>query len=172
MGWYLSYASNGYYDINWTTGFRLLGPMGIGNNGSWLNGAANSQAAMNRPADTILIAEKHNGDVLNWSRPDGSTWASEPGTNPGNTSNFWITCVFGGPQADVASGWAPMNTPDGSRASTIPYPEGQNGAVSATHSNMGNFVFCDGHAKAMRPVATNPDPINQPQNNMWDGTRQ
>ncbi len=29
----------------------------------------------------------------------------------------------------------------------------------------------DGHTKAMRPAATDPDPVNRPLDNMWDATR-
>jgi prepilin-type N-terminal cleavage/methylation domain-containing protein/prepilin-type processing-associated H-X9-DG protein len=165
MGWGISYASNGYYDPNWccapnwNTGFRLLGPMGIGNNGSWLAGSSNTIAAMNRPAETILVGEKHNSDVI-----------AVGNGNPGNTSNFWVTCVFGGPDTQFGD-WAPMNIPDGTRLATAPYPTGANGAVSATHTGTANFAFCDGHAKAFRPAATNPDPKNHPELNMWDGTR-
>jgi len=34
-----------------------------------------------------------------------------------------------------------------------------------------NFAFCDGHVKAMRPYATNPDPTNRPNDNLWDARR-
>jgi hypothetical protein len=33
-------------------------------------------------------------------------------------------------------------------------------------------VFCDGHAKVMKPVATNPNSTTRPQDNMWDAYRQ
>ena len=36
---------------------------------------------------------------------------------------------------------------------------------------MANFIFTDGHVKAMKPAATNPDPVNRPLDNMWDATR-
>jgi prepilin-type processing-associated H-X9-DG protein len=32
-----------------------------------------------------------------------------------------------------------------------------NGAVSASHLETANFLFADGHVKAMKPIATNPD---------------
>jgi len=33
---------------------------------------------------------------------------------------------------------------------------------------MANFAFCDGHVKAMRPAATNPDYNKHPELNLWD----
>ena len=61
--------------------------------------------------------------------------------------------------------------PDGTRSATIAYPNGPNGAVSAKHVDLANFLFCDGHVKAMKPSATNPDPINRPQDNLWEAKR-
>jgi prepilin-type N-terminal cleavage/methylation domain-containing protein/prepilin-type processing-associated H-X9-DG protein len=155
-GWGVSYAANGYYSLTWSGGFHLLGPMGFANNGWWLVGAANSQAAMSRPADTILVAEKHNDQATS--------------TNAPNTSNFSPDCVFGGPDVENI-GWGDQLIPNSTVNQALAYPKGPNGAVSATHSLNADFVFCDGHVKAMRPTATDPDPVNQPQNNMWDGTR-
>jgi hypothetical protein len=53
----------------------------------------------------------------------------------------------------------------------VAYPNGPNGSVTATFNNMACFSFTDGHAKSMIPAASDPDPVNQPQNNMWDGLR-
>jgi prepilin-type processing-associated H-X9-DG protein len=160
QGWGLSYAANSFYG-NWTTAFELRGPMGVGNNASWLQGPANSMAAMTRPADTILIAEKHNADVKT------ATKYIRADTN--NSSNFWIHCIIGGERLHW-NDWGPHNIPDGTRAAAA-YPDGPNGSVSAKHSEITNFAFCDGHVKAMRPTATNPDPVKRPQDNLWDGKR-
>lgn len=162
-GWGISYAANSFYGNwccapNWTSGFLLEGPMGVANNGWWLDGAANNLATMTQPAGTILMAEKHNHDTTYWG---------------GNASAFSPNGLIGGPNIDNI-GWGDQLEPDGNpqdRNPNAPYPNGPNGAVSATHNQMSNFTFCDGHTKAMRPTATNPDPINQPQNNMWNGTR-
>jgi len=51
------------------------------------------------------------------------------------------------------------------------YPYNANGSVSVSHQNMANFLFCDGHVKVMHPYYTDPDPVNQPGNNMWNVTR-
>ena len=45
------------------------------------------------------------------------------------------------------------------------------GGVSAIYGDMAPFVFADGHAKVMRPTATNPDGRNRPTENMWDAYR-
>jgi prepilin-type processing-associated H-X9-DG protein len=59
----------------------------------------------------------------------------------------------------------------GNYAATFQFGAGPNGAVSASHNNMANFCFTDGHSKAMIPTNTNPNPNTQPQNNMWNATR-
>jgi prepilin-type processing-associated H-X9-DG protein len=147
--------------------------MGIGGGGNWLAGSNLTDASITQPAATILISEKHNADV------DTACGAGYPGCggNPGNLSDFWVTGVFLGPDADDG-GWAPTRIPNGTISPTyswsgngVTYPAGQSGSVSTTHNNMASFCFTDGHTKAMIPSATNPDPVNQPQNNMWDGIR-
>jgi prepilin-type processing-associated H-X9-DG protein len=163
-GWRISYAANSFYSSNWcctpnwNSGFPLQGPMGVADQTGWLFGAANNLSSMTQPAGTILMAEKHNHDTTYWG---------------GNASAFSPNCLIGGPDINNI-GWGDQLEPDGNpndRVATAAYPNGPNGAVSSTHSLMSNFTFCDGHAKAMRPTATNPDPVNQPQNNMWNGTR-
>jgi prepilin-type N-terminal cleavage/methylation domain-containing protein/prepilin-type processing-associated H-X9-DG protein len=166
-GWGISYAVNGYYSPNWccspnwNSGFPLLGPMGIGGSQSgWLYHSFQTMAAMVQPSDTILMSEKHNDQCLTYDQANfGWTW--------GNTSNYGPLGVF----SSTLQWWGPMQTPDAKFAAAA-WPNGPDGSVSATHNGMANFLFIDGHAKAMKPSATNPDPINQPQNNMWDGTRQ
>lgn len=153
-GWGISYAANSYYSPNWTTSFLLEGPMGVSNQSGWLGGGANNLAAMTQPASTILLAEKHNKDTTYFG---------------GNTSNFSPNSVIGGPDLN-GIGWGDQLEPDGTRAPAA-YPNGPNGSVSATHNTFSNFAFCDGHSKAMLPISTNPDPVHQPQNNMWNGTR-
>jgi len=181
LGWGISYAANGYYDQtyccgpNWDSGFILDGPMGVNGDGppvektGWLDGGANTLAAMTQPAATILLAEKHNNQ----------TTFVLAGVGTGNPSNFAPNDIICGPILD-GTGWGDQREPDGfsgtlpdgeARNPNAAYPNGANGAVSATHTQTANFAFCDGHSKAMRPVATNPDSVHQPQNNMWNGLR-
>jgi prepilin-type N-terminal cleavage/methylation domain-containing protein/prepilin-type processing-associated H-X9-DG protein len=114
-------------------------------------------AGIPRPAESVLLTEKHNTDVATVS------------TNWGNLSSFAPGClIIGWVNWDFTGG---EFIPDGTRTAA-PWPDGPDGAVSAHHNLMANFLFCDSHVKAMHPIATDPDWINQPQNNMWDATRQ
>ncbi len=173
----LSMAANSYYGNwccapNWTNGFQLRGPMGIDNNPpqgatwSWLWGGENSASVMTNSAATILIAEKHGDDI--------ALWNAGPGNNnfnsTGNWSNFAPGGVLAGPNVDGAVGWGPLGTPNGTLTSTA-YDTGKNGAVSAKYANLACFSFVDGHSKTYVPAATNPDPNNRPDLNLWDGMR-
>ncbi|MCU0314987.1 MAG: prepilin-type N-terminal cleavage/methylation domain-containing protein [Fimbriimonadaceae bacterium] len=158
MGVGISFAANGYMDF-WTDpiGFQLRGPMGITGEG-WLNGGVgeNSFSVMSRPADTILLAEKHNEDLKK------VYWI-------GNMSSFWPSSMFFGHNFNV---WGPASIPDGTLPATAAYPNGRAGAVSAKFNESSVFVFIDSHAKAMKPVQTNPNKTAQPERNMWDGKRE
>jgi hypothetical protein len=77
--------------------------------------------------------------------------------------------VLGGDPLD-GKGFGPQKLPDATRAAAA-YEYGPNGAVSASYASQAVFAFIDGHAKAMVPSATDPDPNNKPQNNLWDALR-
>jgi len=148
----VSFAANAYH-AGWNGTQNLAyGPIGY-EGASWMDATPNNLAKMNRPSDTILLAEKFADDT------DGSG----VGTNAANapTGN-----VFTNDMKDFG-----QKIPDGTKPAAA-YPDGPNGGVSAHHNDMADFLFLDGHVKTMNPVKTNPDPNNQPQNNMWDGTRQ
>ena len=149
----ISYASNGY--IGWDgSSPSVLGVMGMAQAkgevaGGWLGTATRGMAGINKPAETVMLAEKHDkGNVSDWG----------PGSMISGITDWNWT--------------APQQLPDGTRDPKLPYPTGPNGAVTDKHSQMTNVAFCDSHVKAMRPTATNPDPTNRPQDNMWDATRQ
>ena len=166
MGWGISFAVNGTYSTNWccapnwTFGFPMIGVMGLPGQGWWLGGpATRSTSEVTEPAGTVLASEKHNADIQNYE-----SW------NPGNVSNYWPMGTFGGIPADWG-GWGPMYIPDATRNPNTAWPYGPDGSVSAGYNNQAVFVFTDGHAKSMKPSATDPDPVNRPQDNMWDATR-
>jgi prepilin-type processing-associated H-X9-DG protein len=172
-GWGISYALNSYYSPNWccapawTTGFPLLGPSGISNSaansgGTWLAGTANKLGTMTRPAETVLLTEKLSSDALN----DPNLCCGSP---KANATNFAPEGIIGGPDLN-GSGWGSSAIPNKTVAAAS-WPNGPNGAVSAPHNGRANFLFLDGHVRSMNPPDTDPDPTNQPQNNMWDGTR-
>lgn len=128
------------------------------------NRAGMALAAVNYPAATIALAEFHSADV---SRTAGMNWLGA------NTADFWPMAglLWDSWPSETYYDWAGSVIPQGTRAEA-PYPLGKNGGVSARHSEMANFVFADGHAKAMRPAMTNPDPYTRQRDNMWNATRQ
>jgi prepilin-type N-terminal cleavage/methylation domain-containing protein/prepilin-type processing-associated H-X9-DG protein len=102
-------------------------------------------------------------------------------------TDFHVGASYNGAMGGVY--YAPVNMfamgqwaiPNPRRPASLAFPAGPNGMVSApySHGTLANFAFTDGHAKALRPVQTNPDgalciydwgntwtQINDP-NNMW-----
>lgn len=148
----VSYGANGYFDC--TNGCQLKGimsPMAQG----WILPDSKSLGSVSRPAETILLADKHNGDALKVG-------------GMGVFTAFYGATFVG---VDWFDWGAPGEIPDGTRDRAAAFPKGPEGAVSTKHAGLANFAFCDGHVKAMRPVQTNPDPVNRPQDNLWDATR-
>lgn len=137
--------------------FKALGPFGLGDDsqGYWRIRSL-TLADIKQPASGIMVAERHNGD----SRAVGGD---------GNASNYSSGFTEQGWVGNIDTK-TPYLIPDGTRVAAK-YPNGPNGAVSAKHSEMANFLFCDGHAKAMKPATTNPNPTTRPQDNMWNVTR-
>jgi len=159
----LNYPGNALH-AGWSGSYNYaMGPFNYvpGSGITWMELGAISVAKMVRPADTILLGERHGQDT------DGSY-----------PFDF---CSSGAPTGDVITndlnepghcipdprGCSVGRAPD----PNAPFPWGVNGTISAHHNEMATFAFCDGHVKAMRPVATNPDPANHWELNMWDGTR-
>jgi prepilin-type N-terminal cleavage/methylation domain-containing protein/prepilin-type processing-associated H-X9-DG protein len=158
VGWAgvpISYATNGFQQWNGST-WQVFGLIGVSQAWMGSGAAGRGMAIVNRPADTILLAEKHNREV----RRSGGT-GNLSGWGPGNTLtgvNWW--------------NWVgPGEVPNGTLAVNAAYPNGRNGAVSFKHNERSNFVFADGHAKSMVPHTTNPDPNNRPADNMWNAQR-
>jgi len=186
----VSFAANSYYggwccSPNWSSGFQLRGPMGVGdetyNNGNssdeghnWLYNEALTETQVTQPSGTILLHEKWGYDVATWnSNDEGNSFNFR-----GNWSAFSMAGITGGSHID-GIGWGPQLIPDGtsiawqsiSGGTRTMFEYGVNGAVSANYSGQATFAFCDGHAKSLVPSSTDPDPVNQPQNNQWDGLR-
>ncbi|BDI28586.1 hypothetical protein CCAX7_006370 [Capsulimonas corticalis] len=160
----MSYGVNGLITPHWgsPTTVSVAGPMGYANenwggNSQTPGGGGLSLAAVSQPAASILLAEQFSADIHKASPTDiNATGAGDWG-------------VFG-TGTDRGSGYG--NIPDGAAAAAA-YPNGPNGGVSAHHAGdtLTNFAFCDGHVKAMRPTATNPNGAAHPELNMWDATR-
>ncbi|MBM3458200.1 MAG: hypothetical protein FJX77_06680 [Armatimonadetes bacterium] len=114
---------------------------------AWQNRPVRSLATVNRTADTILIGEKHEkANLFDWG----------PGALISGV-NWWDS-------------FSPGLHPDGSRRAAA-YPNGPDGAITARHNDFAHFAFCDGHVKAMKPAATNPNPRTRPADNLWDAAR-
>lgn len=160
-----SYAANGYYGP-WTQYFSLRGPFVTTGNDSWLQPTPMTQGEVQRSAESILIAEKHSDTVYNSYQKTNS---GDSGYPAGNVSGFAPTCIIAGD--NYGGGWGPRTLPNGKATGTT-YPNTTDGSVTASHNGMANFLLCDGHAKAMKPATTNPDPTGRPDLNMWDATRQ
>ena len=166
----LTYSANASYDTGtWSPGFPASGMVGVAAETGWLRDAANSLAAIQRPAETVMLTEMYTSDI------DKSTSS----TVGGNCCIWGKWTGFAGPellmsnQLEVPDGanWGAGRLPDGRRSSTAPYPDGPDGAVSTHHSGKANFAFLDGHVKTLKPSATNPDPGAHPELNMWNGLR-
>jgi prepilin-type N-terminal cleavage/methylation domain-containing protein/prepilin-type processing-associated H-X9-DG protein len=146
------------YDVNANAVccWKQTGPFGGG--GSPLNGStfweipSLTDGQIVQPADSVLLTERFNSD--------DSKVGVENCT--GYNSSFREIPSWGSIDLAFApNGTLPPNA----------YPYGPNGAVSAHHTGRADFAFCDGHVKSMVPAETNPDPVNQPQNDMWNCLR-
>ncbi len=169
----VSYGANGYYHqpgahTGTACGCGLpcvfagvMSPMaqpGSCGGSDWMTSWSKSQTQVTKVAETVLITDKFNGDMVK-----AGGW--------GNLSAFFggsFMCLDCNYQWDWG---APSEMPDGRQAVGNPYPIGPDGAVSLTNAKKANFVMADGHVKTFKPSQTNPDPVNRPQDNMWDADR-
>jgi prepilin-type N-terminal cleavage/methylation domain-containing protein/prepilin-type processing-associated H-X9-DG protein len=153
----MSYVCNAEY--GWSGTFQannfggLFLPTGVGVDSVLGNATARTLAAVTFPAATVAITERDQvypntcgGNVINNMYNYGRSWVGEE-DGWGNEE-----CFYG-------DDMGPTLVPNGQRVatSTNPYDgNGPNGGVMAVHQGFANFVFADGHAKAMKPSATDP----------------
>jgi prepilin-type N-terminal cleavage/methylation domain-containing protein/prepilin-type processing-associated H-X9-DG protein len=165
----VSFASNGYMawnpaDSHWD----LFGLMGMcqgatdSAGGGWMGRDRMTESQNTQPAATILLANRKGGDDI-YGQGDmlsGVTWwdSSGAGAIPNGKAFNNNTTVYNAPLGKGGGNW-------------LVNANANNGAVSTNFSGQAPMVFADGHAKAMNPVATNPDPTNLPQSNMWNAVR-
>lgn len=119
------------YAANTLTGGGKYGAMAPG--GTFTTGAGSFAPAvtlsnLSRTSDTILLAERHEDDGENHGSQNG---------------------VFACPQLIGQSWfdppvWCSGEIPDGTRAAATPWPAGPNGVITASHTGLANFSFCDG----------------------------
>jgi len=143
----LSYAANGA--IIWRNNQNeMIGVMGMDQ--SWLVNRIASLAKVIRSSESIMIGELHDMGNVPWWGPRSMFYS--------NWSWGWY--------------WGNGVIPEAIKDPNNAYPNGPTGGCAIKHAEVTNFAFCDGHAKAMRPASTNADYYGQPQNDMWDITRQ
>jgi prepilin-type N-terminal cleavage/methylation domain-containing protein/prepilin-type processing-associated H-X9-DG protein len=152
-----SYGANS--TIGWTNQYSpgLQGVFGILSlKGGIQNSVTATLSVVNRPAESIMIAEQYNSDL----------------ESAGVGNNY--TAFGGGGEFEAPWYYAiPGQNTSGA------YPNGVNGSNSAHHAGntLSNYLFVDGHVKAMRPIQTNPQPPTgwdsngNPVSNMWDAIR-
>ncbi|CAN5366686.1 hypothetical protein BH11ARM2_BH11ARM2_36030 [soil metagenome] len=167
----ISFASNGFQN-DYGQGWQVYGVMGSGQfkgqntrcGDGWMNGGAVSQSSVDKAAETIQLAGRYDGNNLfgNGDFMPGVNWWDNTGAGL------------------IPDGSQPTNTqyqaPDGQTgAAYLVNKDIRNGAVALAGGTTAPFVFVDGHAKAMNPVATNPqsgvDANEKRSKNMWDAKR-
>jgi len=171
----ISFASNGFQA--WDPGanaWDLFGVMGMdqGNNvaspptdprcpsGSrWMGNMVANQSTVNDVAGSIMLATRYSGQNLfgQGDMMSGVNWwdYTGPGLIPDGTRDG-----------------TPYQAPKGDFSANVTVNKDNRwGAVAAVYANQGLFALVDGHAKAMNPLATDPDPVNQPNKNMWNVRR-
>jgi len=165
----VSFASNGYMawsnaDAKW----ELFGVMGMcqGTTSSsghgWMGRDRMTENQITQPAASIVFANRKGGDDLfgQGDMMSGVTWWDYTGAG----------LIPDGMAATNST--TPYNAELGTQKGTwLVNADVRNGAVSTNFSGQGPMEFADGHAKSMNPIATDPDPVNQPQNNMWNVMR-
>lgn len=133
-------------------------PTACGGTSDWFTADSKTTTAVTNPAGTIVLSNKNNSDCVK-----ANGW--------GNLTAFFganFLCLDCYGQWDWGN---PVELPNGTLSDTAIYPQGSAGSVSTIPNMRANFAFVDGHAKSMKPSQTDPDPVNQPQNNMWDADR-
>ncbi|MCW3060159.1 MAG: prepilin-type N-terminal cleavage/methylation domain [Capsulimonas sp.] len=139
------------YAVNGMIGFDSVGPITQGVMGlqDWNGGihGGRTLAQIGSPADTILVTEHWNSDTDKY----GGMNASHAG---------FEGIIFG------VNWFGPGGVfPDPTKPANATFPGGQNGGVSAHSNGLSNFLFCDGHVKALHPLST-VQPVN-----LWDASR-
>jgi len=153
----ISFASNGYLD-NLGQGWGLYGVMGL-HQTNWLFRVTTSESAVTQVSNTIGMASRYDGNnvFLQGDMMSGQNWwdYSGPGLLPDGNRNG-----------------TPYQAPSYSTGAIYTVnKDNRFGAIAAVYSNNGVFSFVDGHAKALNPMTTNPDPIHFPEKNQWNAYR-
>ena len=156
----LSYASNSECGFPGPSyGLTLQGVFGLDGsqfgpqtfaNGSEI--AITTEGQVTKPAETVMLVEKHSADIV------------AAGDNYGISSGYGANMMFTG----VGNfGWAITGDDLPSTSNSgLAWGTGADGGVSASHLSTANFLFCDGHVKALIPYETRLSG-----NDMWNARR-
>lgn len=125
-----------------------------------------SVSRQKRPSEDIMLAEKWSADEATINNGDYAYSAFGPYSF--YLEDGWVS----GWGVDVPLACQGVGNPD---FGTFNGTNSPNGAVSVHTNGLSNFVFCDGHVKAMKPYMTRLPPSwgcwGAPPNDMWDITR-
>lgn len=133
-----------------------------------------SQTTVTQVASTIMLGPKYSSDIE--ANCQGQDWTGCANTAGG----FMLTSTFlwdfdeglsNKPYYYVDAGGAWAAIPNGNRAKSTNFWKQPKGSVSVSKTGTSNFTFADGHSKAMKPEATNPNGVQKPELNMWDSKR-
>lgn len=166
----ISYASNGY--MKWDgVGWGMYGVIGMDQANTqvradgttcsgWMSKGIAKEGDINKPAETIMFAERFN---------------SYPVFGPSNFFtgvDWWDGVGTGGLVPDgTRNGTAYMvDAWDGDPAK-VWQKDNRFGGMNADWAKKSVVVWTDGHASAVSPIATNPNPAAQPSKNLWDVAR-
>ncbi len=167
----VSYASNGYMNwVNADSHWEVLGLMGM-NQGytqppqygpGWMGIDRRTESQNARPAETVLLAARYGGDDIfgQGDMMSGVNWWDYTGAG----------LIPNGAAAINTNYYAPLGSWNGG-GQWLVNKDQRMGACLFIY-NACPMVYADGHAKAINPIATDPDPVNQPDKNQWDSTRQ
>lgn len=142
-----------------------------------------SQTGISKVAETVALTLRTNMDFVK----NNTDWSDRQG---GNRADFQPSCTYlyddalVGPWSLDGAGFAIGGIiPRGTRSkkatgvtvgvysdATLD-PLTKAGTVSAHYGGQSVFAYADGHAKTLRPEATNPDPITRPSDNQWIAVR-
>ena len=160
----ISFAANGWQQWTSGTGWAVFGLMGMNQSssnpgGGWMGRCITNASSVTTPAETVALAERFGSHTI---------------FGPGN--------FFDGVDGwgwDTAPGISGL-IPDGSKTATsfttadwkFVIKNQQFGGVTPAYGDkIATFAYADGHAKAIDPRSTNPNPSTQPQNNQWNAFR-
>jgi len=184
----ISYVGNGVSGWSWN-GYPQKGPMG--NHESWMGPSRSpslTDSQLAHPSQSILVAEQHS-DQTTFTN-SGITSPTNPNGGVGIASDWSPGNIVLGPQGEGYGGWGGTSqcTPDFQAAGpgmawtgcgTQPITDNRShygadwdGGISNGHNGLSNFLFCDGHVKALNPIVTAPQGWVDNDSSMWDAVDQ